>query len=418
MAARGLIVSMLNHSKKVNPLKELSLITCSGPNHESLVPVLMGVLSDHAVNVLDMDLSVTHRQANVGLLIEIPAAATAGALHKDMLFAAHGLGMRVRFQDITLAEYQQWANDRSSGRYVVTVLARKIQAEHLGAVAEVACQHGLSIARAERIGGRVSLAEDADNTQECIEITTSGEPKDLAHLRSDFLALSSQFPIDIAVQADDAFRRTRRLVCFDMDSTLIEVEVIDELAKAAGVGEQVAEVTERAMRGELDFNESFASRLATLKGLDESVLSAIAEALPITEGAQRLISTLKKMGYKTAILSGGFTYFAEHLQQKLGIDYVHANELAIEDGKVIGEVRGEIVNGERKAQLLQELASREAISLDQVIAVGDGANDIPMLSLAGLGVAFRAKPVVRAQAQYAITTLGLDGLLYLIGYQD
>ena len=203
-----------------------------------------------------------------------------------------------------------------------------------------------------------------------------------------------------------------------MDSTLIEVEVIDELAKAAGVGEQVAEVTERAMRGELDFNESFASRLATLKGLDESVLSAIAEALPITEGAQRLISTLKKMGYKTAILSGGFTYFAEHLQQKLGIDYVHANELAIEDGKVIGEVRGEIVNGERKAQLLQELASREAISLDQVIAVGDGANDIPMLSLAGLGVAFRAKPVVRAQAQYAITTLGLDGLLYLIGYQD
>ncbi len=378
----------------------------------------MGVLADHSVNVLDMDLSVTHRQANVGLLVEVPAAATAGALHKDMLFAAHGLGMRVRFQDITLDEYQQWANDGSSGRYVVTLLARKVHAEHLGAVAEVACQHGLSIARAERIGGRVSLQDNTDSNQECIEISTAGAPKDLEHLRADFLALSSKFPIDIAVQADDAFRRTRRLVCFDMDSTLIEVEVIDELAKAAGVGEQVAEVTERAMRGELDFNASFASRLATLKGLDESVLSAIAEALPITEGAARLISTLKRMGYKTAILSGGFTYFAKHLQKKLGIDYVHANELAIEDGKVIGEVRGEIVNGERKAQLLQQLAEREGISLDQVIAVGDGANDIPMLSIAGLGVAFRAKPVVRAQAQYAITTLGLDGLLYLIGYQD
>ncbi|GAA4942993.1 phosphoserine phosphatase SerB [Halioxenophilus aromaticivorans] len=383
-----------------------------------MVPVLMGVLADHSVNVLDMDLSVTHRQVNTGILVEIPGAAVAGAVHKDILFAAHGLGLRVRFEGITLAQYQQWVEDANTSRYIVTVLARKIEAQHLGAVSEVASQHGLSIEHVERIGGRVSLAARDAPSQECLEITTGGQPKDLAHLRSDFLELSSQHPIDIAVQADDAFRRTRRLVCFDMDSTLIEVEVIDELAKAAGVGEQVAEVTERAMRGELDFNESFASRLATLKGLDESVLSAIAEALPITEGAERLISTLRRMGYKTAILSGGFTYFAEHLQKKLGIDYVHANELAITDGKVIGEVRGDIVNGERKAALLQQLAEREGLSLDQVIAVGDGANDIPMLSLAGLGVAFRAKPVVRAQAEYAITTLGLDGLLYLIGYRD
>lgn len=402
-------------------MKELSLISVSGPNHDSLVPVLMGVLADHDVNVLDMDLSVTHRQVNMGLLIEIPAAASVSALHKDVLFAAHGLGLRVRFNDITTQDYQRWTSDAGAKHYIVTVLARKVQAEQLAAVAEVASEHGLTIERVARISGRVPLATDdtwQEITQECIELITTGEPKDLQHLRSDFLELSGRFPIDISIQADDFYRRTRRLVCFDMDSTLIEVEVIDELAKAAGVGDQVAKVTERAMRGELDFNESFATRLATLQGLDEAVLQKIAESLPITEGAERLISTLNRMGYKTAILSGGFTYFAKHLQQKLGIDFVYANELAIEDGKVVGEVRGEVVNGERKAELLIQLAEQEGIPLEQVIAVGDGANDIPMLSIAGLGVAFRAKPVVRAQAEHAISTLGLDGLLYLIGYRD
>lgn len=402
-------------------MKEITLVTLSGPNHDSLVPVIMGVLSDHCVNVLDIELSVTHRQVNAGLLIEIPASASVNALHKDALFAAHGLGLRVRFEDISPSEYQGWTDDAGSKHYIVTILARKIQAEHLAAVAEVATQHGLTIERAERVSGRVPLADNAaqsESARECIELTTAGDPKDMDNLRSDFLALSGRLPIDISVQADDFYRRTRRLVCFDMDSTLIEVEVIDELAKAAGVGAEVAEVTERAMRGELDFNESFASRLATLQGLDESVLQKIAESLPITEGAQRLISTLNKMGYKTAILSGGFTYFAKYLQKKLGIDYVYANELAIEDGKVTGQVQGEIVNGERKAQLLQELAQKEGIPLEQVIAVGDGANDIPMLSIAGLGVAFRAKPVVRAQAKHAISTLGLDGLLYLIGYRE
>jgi len=400
-------------------MRELTLMTFSGPNHNSLVPVLMGILSDHSVNVLDIDLSVTHRQINLGLLVEIPAAASANALHKDILFAAHGLSLRTRFDQVTLDDYERWVAEQGSPRYIVTLLARKVHAEHLGAVAEVASQHGLNIERAERLSGRVSLSGTASSARdECIEITTSGEPRDLAHLRSDFLELASRYNVDIAVQADDLFRRTRRLVCFDMDSTLIEVEVIDELAKAAGVGEQVAAVTERAMRGELDFNESFANRLATLKGLDESVLAAIADALPITEGAAKLISTLKRMGYKTAILSGGFTYFAHHLQRKLGIDFVYANELAIADGKVTGEVQGEIVNGERKADLLRELAGREGIPLEQVIAVGDGANDIPMLSIAGLGIAFRAKPVVRAKAKHAISTLGLDGLLYLIGYRD
>jgi phosphoserine phosphatase len=224
--------------------------------------------------------------------------------------------------------------------------------------------------------------------------------------------------VDIAFQKDDIFRRNRRLVVFDMDSTLIEAEVIDELAKEAGVGEQVIEITEAAMRGEIDFNESFRRRVALLKGLDASVLERIAERLPLTEGATELVGHLKALGFKTAILSGGFTYFGHFLQQKLGFDYVYANELDIRDGKVTGEVVGTIVNGERKAQLLREIAEKEGVRLEQTIAVGDGANDLPMLSIAGLGIAFRAKPLVRQSAKQAISTLGLDGILYLIGFRD
>jgi phosphoserine phosphatase len=224
--------------------------------------------------------------------------------------------------------------------------------------------------------------------------------------------------LDIAVQEDDIFRRNRRLVCFDMDSTLIQAEVIDELAKLAGVGEQVAAITERAMRGELDFKQSFRRRMALLEGLEESVLAAVAERLPITEGAERLITNLRRLGYKIAILSGGFTYFAEHLQRRLRVDYVHANRLEISKGRLTGRVQGEIVDGRRKAELLREIAAREGIRLEQVIAVGDGANDLPMLSIAGLGIAFQAKPMVKKQARHSIATVGLDAILYLLGMRD
>ena len=237
-------------------------------------------------------------------------------------------------------------------------------------------------------------------------------------MRAEFLRLAGELGVDIAFQKDNAFRRNRRLVCFDMDSTLIEHEVIDELAKAAGVGEQVAEITERAMLGELDFTQSFQARVALLKGLDASVLESIAQSLKLTEGAEHLMRTLKALGYKTAILSGGFTYFGEYLQSKLGIDYVFANSLEIEDGKVTGRVVGRVVDGNRKAELLREIAQKEGVNLEQVIAVGDGANDLPMLSIAGLGIAFRAKPLVKANAKQSISTLGLDGILYLLGVRD
>jgi phosphoserine phosphatase len=240
----------------------------------------------------------------------------------------------------------------------------------------------------------------------------------VAAFRRELLEVASALEVDLAFQEDTMYRRNRRLVAFDMDSTLIEAEVIDELARLAGVGEQVSAITERAMRGELDFAASFRERVALLKGLPESALQEVAANLRITEGARHLISTLRALGYRTAILSGGFTYFAHWLQRQLGIDYVHANELEIAQGVVTGNVSGVIVDGERKAALLRQLASREGIDLQQVIAVGDGANDLPMLSIAGLGIAFRAKPLVQQSAEQSISTLGLDAILYLLGISD
>ena len=224
--------------------------------------------------------------------------------------------------------------------------------------------------------------------------------------------------VDISFQRDDIFRRSRRLICFDMDSTLIETEVIDELAERAGVGAQVRAITERAMRGEIDFRESFTERVALLKGLDVSVMEEIARNLPITEGLERMMTILKRVGYKTAILSGGFTYFGNYLRQKYGFDYVYANELEIEQGKLTGRYVGEVVDGRRKAELLRLLCQFEEINIAQSVAVGDGANDLPMLNLAGLGIAFHAKPKVKATARQSISTIGLDGILYFLGLKD
>ena len=238
-------------------------------------------------------------------------------------------------------------------------------------------------------------------------------------MQANLMRLSSEMGFDFSLQNDDMFRRMRRLICFDMDSTLIQTECIDELAMRAGVGDQVKAITERAMRGEIDFKESFTQRVALLKGLDVSVMREIAERLPITEGVDRLMAVLKRYGYKIAILSGGFTYFGEYLQRRYGIDYMYANELEVdENGKLTGRYLGEVVDGHRKAELLKLIAQVEKVNLAQTIAVGDGANDLPMISEAGLGIAFHAKPRVVANARQSINTIGLDGVLYFLGFKD
>lgn len=399
-------------------MREILLINISGLDQPGITSTITAILAEQGVNILDIGQAVIHDSLSLGMLIEVPPGSETSVIIKEILFRTHELGLRVKFEPITEDRYQQWVDAQGKPRHIISLLARKITATHISKLTTVSAESGLNIDKITRLSGRIPLDHAPVNSKACVEFSARGDIEDMAAVRARFLELANELDVDIAYQDDTIYRRNRRLVCFDMDSTLIEAEVIDELAKAAGVGDKVSDITERAMAGELDFNESFAERLALLEGLDESVLQDIAESLPITEGAERLISTLNHLGYKTAILSGGFTYFGHYLKRKLGIDYVYANELDIVDGKVTGRVKGTIVNGERKAELLRELAWRENINLEQVIAVGDGANDLPMLSVAGLGIAFRAKPLVKSKASHSISTLGLDGILYLIGVSD
>lgn len=399
-------------------MSEVVLITISGQDRTGLTSTLTGILASYDVNVLDIGQSVIHDSLSLGILIESPEEEKSCSVFKDILFKAHELNLNARFTPISVEDYEHWVHAQGRAKHIVTLLGRKITARHLARITEVVSEYGFNIDQISRLSGRISLDSLEQPRGASVQLSLSGDVDDIAAMHSRFLNISQELDLDVAVQEDNLYRRSRRLVCFDMDSTLIQVEVIDELAKAAGVGEQVAAITESAMQGKIDFSESFRQRLALLEGLDESVLKGIAESLPITEGATRLISHLRHFGYKVAILSGGFTYFANHLKEKLGIDYVYANELDFENGKLTGKVKGDIVDGQMKAKLLVKLAEEEGISTEQVIAVGDGANDLPMLAIAGLGIAFHAKPIVKKQAQHSIANLGLDAILYLLGMRD
>lgn len=396
----------------------ITLVTISGQDRPGITAMVTGVLAEHGSNVLDIGQAVIHEQLTLGLLVELPDDHENSRALAEIRERAAAMGLAVRLAPVGAESYREWAAGQGSTRHIVTLLSRRIRAEEIARLSEVVARHGLSIDKITRLSGRVSL--DAENSADkaCVEFSVRGDFPDPEAARREFLALAQSLGVDIACQQDSMFRRNRRLVAFDMDSTLIEAEVIDELARHAGVGAEVAAITESAMRGEIDFAQSFRRRVALLEGLDEGVLEEVAGGLRLTEGAEKLLSVLRRLGLRTAIISGGFGYFARKVQQRLGIDVVFANELDIADGKVTGRVREPIVDGARKALLLRDIATREGISLEQVIAVGDGANDLPMLSIAGLGIAFRAKPVVKASARHAISTLGLDGILYLLGISD
>lgn len=401
------------------PNSEIILINISGDDKPGVTTAVTEILGKYNATILDIGQADIHHTLSLGILFKMSDEAQSGHILKEVLFKCSELNVNVRFTAISTDRYENWVARQGKSRYIVTILGKVITAKQLSMVTKAVSDQNLNIDSIIRLTGRPSLEINEDNAvRSCIELSVRGTLHDKNVLSSQFMQYSSELGIDISFQQDDMFRRNRRLICFDMDSTLIKTEVIDELADRAGVGEQVRAITESAMRGEIDFSESFKKRVSLLKGLDECVLKEIADNLPIMDGAERLISILKKIGFKVAILSGGFTYFGNSLKKKFDVDYVYANELEIQDGKLTGNYVGDIVDGKRKAELLRLIAQVEKIELEQVIAVGDGANDLPMLNLAGLGIAFHAKPKVKENAQQSLSTIGLDGVLYFLGFRD
>ena len=398
--------------------EEQILVRITGQDRPCLTASVMEILAGQGAQVLDIGQADIHSTLSLGILIRIDDIHS-GQVMKELLFKASELGVNIGFEPISDGKYEDWVSQQGKNRYILTIIGRRLSARQIAATTKVIAGQGLNIDSILRLSGRVSIKNPSRNVRACIEFSLRGTPDNRALLQKDLMNLSSEMGMDFSFQKDDMYRRMRRLICFDMDSTLIQTECIDELAARAGVGEQVRAITERAMRGEIDFKESFKERVALLKGLDVSVMKEIAESMPVTEGVDRLMSVLKRCGYKIAILSGGFTYFGEFLQRRYGIDYVYANELEIdENGKLTGRYVGEIVDGQRKAELLKLIAQVEKVNLAQTIAVGDGANDLPMISEAGLGIAFHAKPRVVANAQQSLNTMGLDGVLYFLGFKD
>jgi phosphoserine phosphatase len=396
---------------------ELILIRITGVDRPGLTASFTEILSGYDVTIMDIGQANIHSTLSLGILFK-SLKSDSGNIMKELLFKASDLGVNIRFYPVPVEEYEEWVSMQGKDRYILTLLGRKLSAKQITAVTHILAAQELNIDAIKRLTGRQPLDESKSGVRACIEFSLRGTPRDREEMQRELMKLSSELEVDFSFQRDNMYRRMRRLICFDMDSTLIQTECIDELAERAGVGEQVRAITESAMRGEIDFKESFTQRVALLKGLDVSVMKEIADNMPITEGVERLMFVLKRYGYKIAILSGGFTYFGEHLQKKFGIDYVYANELEVEDGKLTGRYLGDVVDGKRKAELLRLIAQVEKVDIAQTIAVGDGANDLPMLSLAGLGIAFHAKPKVKENARQAINTIGLDGVLYFLGFKD
>lgn len=396
---------------------EIILININGADRPGVTAALTEILAKNNAVILDIGQADIHNHLSLGILFQ-STEGNSGDILKELLFKSYELDVNIRFNPITEQEYSKWVGMQGKNRYIITILSRKLTAKQIAGVSRIVAEQDMNIDDIKRLTGRIPLDENARTPKASVEFSVRGTPKNKECMKAEFMKLSTELEMDISFQEDSMYRRMRRLICFDMDSTLIETEVIDELAIRAGVGDQVKAITEAAMRGEIDFCESFRQRCALLKGLDVSVMQEIAENLPITEGVDRLMRILKKVGFKIAILSGGFTYFGNFLKQKYNIDYVYANELEIENGKLTGNHVGDIVDGKRKAELLRLIAQVENVDIRQTVAVGDGANDLPMISITGLGIAFHAKPKVKATAKQSISTIGLDGILYFLGYKD
>lgn len=398
--------------------QQISLLNFSGSDRLGLMAALTSALASSDAHVLDVGQAIVHDQLVLSLLTQFESAAqrqqaidalTTLAVEREVEFDHRLVGAQA---------YDAWVQKQGQPRYILTLLADGLAASQLSALSAVVAEHGLNIQDIARLSNRVSLRDVGARRQVSVEMTLRGSIADEQALKAALLGAAGAHDFDCSVQLDSVYRRNRRLVAFDMDSTLIRSEVIDELARLHGVHAQVAQVTARAMAGEIDFGESFRARVGLLKGMPREMLEEVASTVELSQGAQVLIDVLHHFGYTTAILSGGFRYVGEVLQQQLSIDHVYANELEFSDGVATGGVVGPIVDAAAKADLLRELCRREGISPQQAIAIGDGANDLPMLATAGLGIAFHAKPLVQATASHAISRFGLDSLLYLLGFSQ
>lgn len=383
----------------------LILVTVTGLDKPGITYNLMKIIAQSQATILDMGQSVTHGLLSLSILLDVEKENHSSVL-KDLLFEAKQLEMQLDFKVMNYSSVN--LNDYEKDRFVLSCVSRElITPAFMRDIAEVLSKSSINIMRIDNMNGSDFSAVDI--------LTRAEKPVNFNEIKTSLLTISNTHKIDVAFLKDNVFRYNKRLIVFDMDSTLIQAEVIDEMAKVHGVGDKVIKITERAMNGELDFNAALKERVSLLKGMKQEKLKEILDRIELTEGTDEFIKTVKALGFKVAVISGGFTYFTNAMKQKLGLDYAFANELEIENGELTGRVLGNIVNADGKAFLLNFIAQQEQISLDQVVAIGDGANDLPMLGKAGLGIAFHAKEVVRKKASSHMSHGPMTSVLYFLG---